>query len=132
LRRNVYLGSIAEEDLHDLMWPDTRAGNSQMIGQEDDRAPDIEETDHVVVIGDAAASMRDEVRTSAAEHKKLSAQDEASRHGAKSGETNAGLILRSAYWRRSCVADTRVSKDGRESVPCSHPSRRIASRCSSG
>jgi hypothetical protein len=25
-----------------------------------------------------------------------------------------------------------VSKDGRESVPCGHPSRRIASRCSSG
>jgi hypothetical protein len=49
--------SIAKEDFRDLLSPDTRAGNTQMIGQEDDRAPDIEETDHV--IGDAAAAVRD-------------------------------------------------------------------------
>jgi len=57
--------SIAEEDFRDLVRPDTRAGNGPMIGQEDDRAPDIEETDHVVVIGDATAPVRDVTQTTA-------------------------------------------------------------------
>jgi len=35
-------------------------------------------------------------------------------------KNNSDLILRSAFWR--------VSKDGRESVPCVHPSRRAQER----
>jgi hypothetical protein len=41
-RREMLTGdsfSIAEEDFRDPVSPDTRAGNAQMIGQEDDRAP---------------------------------------------------------------------------------------------
>src|SRR5262245_43377786 len=53
----------AEEDFCDLMRPDTRARNGAMIGQEDDRAPGIEETDDVVVIGAEAAAMRDVTQT---------------------------------------------------------------------
>ena len=48
------------------MRPDTRAGNAWMIGQDDDRALGIEKADDVVVVGDAAAPMRDVAQTRAA------------------------------------------------------------------
>jgi hypothetical protein len=53
--------SIAEENFRDLVRPDTSVGNRPMIGQEDERAPDIEKSDHVVVIGDAAMIRRYEL-----------------------------------------------------------------------
>jgi hypothetical protein len=43
-------------------------------------------------------------------------------------ESISDLILRSAYRRRFCAADMRVSKDGRASVRCGHPSRRTRRR----
>ena len=42
-----------------------------MIGQDDDRALDIEKADDVVEVGDAATPMRDVAQTSASERKQL-------------------------------------------------------------
>jgi hypothetical protein len=62
--------STAKQDFCNLMCPDARAWDARTkwsvrgcygsaIHQNDDRTPGIEKTDHVVVIGDAAASVRD-------------------------------------------------------------------------
>src|SRR4051794_8857450 len=65
------------------MRPDAWAGNARMttwfrcrcdgsaIGQDDDRAPAVQETDDVVVVRDAAAPMRDVAQTSFAEREQL-------------------------------------------------------------
>jgi hypothetical protein len=48
------------------MRPDAWARNTQMIGQDENRALGIEKADDVVVIGDAAAAVRDVTQTIAA------------------------------------------------------------------
>ena len=52
-----------------------RRSDGAAIGQDDDRALGIEKTDDVVVVGDAAAPMRDMAQTSVAESEELSALD---------------------------------------------------------
>ena len=47
-----------------------------MIGQDDDRALGIEKADDVVVVGDAAAPMRDVAQTRAAEREQLGSRHE--------------------------------------------------------
>src|ERR1043165_7748144 len=67
---DAFLFSTAEENPRDLMRPDTWAGNAptmefrrrcdgSAIGQDQDRAPGVEQTDDVIEIGDAAAPVRD-------------------------------------------------------------------------
>ena len=53
------------------MRADVWAGNARMIGQDDDRALGIEKADHVVVIGDAAAPVRDVAQISTAKCEQL-------------------------------------------------------------
>src|SRR5262249_22794560 len=68
--------STAKQDFCNLMCPDARARDvrtrwsfrgcdGSAIHQDNDRTPGTEKTDHVVVIGDAAASVRDVAQISA-------------------------------------------------------------------
>jgi precorrin isomerase len=63
--------SITEEDCRDLMRRDAWARNAQMIGQDENRALGIEKADNVVVIGDAAAAVRDVTQTIATKCEQL-------------------------------------------------------------
>src|SRR5450432_4853615 len=55
-RRGV---SIAVEAFRNPMRPNAWSWNAQMIGQNDDGALGIEQTDHIVKVGDTAAPVRD-------------------------------------------------------------------------
>src|SRR6266436_1450755 len=80
--RGALLQSTSEKDFRDPMRSDAWTRNGRMmrfhrrrdgsaIGQDDDRAPAVEETDDVVVVGDEAAPMRDVAQTSFAEREQL-------------------------------------------------------------